>query len=111
MNIEKIYEIQKQVEELNLEERMKLIREIFYSEYEKQTDWMIIHQYQLTRDMIDILTQMLLGRKFDEDYLKGKIKWWKNDNKYFIYNDRFKTKYVKWMVFRIDNYKDNPRCN
>ncbi len=75
MNIEKIYEIQKQVEELNLEEKMKLIREIFYSEYEKQTDWMIIHQYQLTRDMIDILTQMLKGRKFDEDYLKDKINW------------------------------------
>lgn len=73
MDIEKIYNIKNQIEELNIE--LKLIREVFYSVYEKQTDWMIIHQYQLTRDMIDILSQMLNGRKFDEDYLKDKVRW------------------------------------
>lgn len=75
MDLEKIYSIKEQIDELTVEEKMKLIREVFYSEYEKQTDYMIIHQYQLTRDMIDILTQMLLGRTFNEDYLKAKIKW------------------------------------
>jgi len=75
MDIEKIYNIKNQIEELNIEEKLKLIREVFYSVYEKQTDWMIIHQYQLTRDMIDILSQMLNGRKFDEDYLKDKVRW------------------------------------
>ena len=34
-----------------------------------------IHQYKLTRDMIDIFTQMMNGRVFEEEYLKSVIRW------------------------------------
>ena len=56
-------------------ETSKLFREILYDIYETLDDGDIIHCYQLTRDMIDIFTQMINGRKFDEKYLKDKIKW------------------------------------
>lgn len=56
-------------------ETSKLFREILYDIYETLDDGDTIHCYQLTRDMIDIFTQMVDGRKFDEKYLKDKIKW------------------------------------
>ena len=76
MNIVKIFEYKDKLQkELSFEEITKLYREILYNKYEELTDSDSIHCYQLTRDMLDIFTQMVNGRKFDEDYLKDKIKW------------------------------------
>ena len=76
MNLNKIFAYKKELqEELSFEEIIKLYREILYNKYEELTDSDSIHCYQLTRDMLDIFTQMVNGRKFDEDYLKDKIKW------------------------------------
>ena len=76
MNFDKIMQYKCELKKnLSFEEIMKLFREILYNEYEKMEDSDTIHCYQLTRDMIDILTQMINGRKFEEDYLKNKIKW------------------------------------
>lgn len=76
MNIDKIFEYKEKIQsELNFKEISKLYREILYNEYEKLEDYQKIHCYQLLRDMIDIFTQMIDGRNFDEDYLKDKIKW------------------------------------
>lgn len=58
------------------EEISKLYREFLYTEYEKFDDSQIIHYYRLLRDMVDIFTQMVNGRKFDEEYLKNKFKYW-----------------------------------
>ena len=41
----------------------------------KLDDWQKIHCYQILRDNIDIFTQMINGRIFEEEYLKNKIKW------------------------------------
>jgi len=60
---------------LTFEELSKLYREILYDKYTELEDSDEIHCYQLLRDMIDIFTQMVNGRKFDENYLKDKIKW------------------------------------
>ncbi len=76
MNIEKIFEYKDKIQkDLTFEEISKLYREVLYNQYEKLTDSDIIHCYQLTRDIIDIFTQMVNGRKFEEEYLKNKIKW------------------------------------
>lgn len=76
MNIEKIFEYKHKLEnDLTFEEISKLYREILYSKYETLKEYQQIHQYQLTRDMIDIFTQMMYGRIFDEQYLKDTIKW------------------------------------
>lgn len=76
MNLNKIFAYKNELqEELSFEEISKLYREILYNKYEELTDSDSIHCYQLTRDMLDIFTQMVNGRKFDEDYLKDKIKW------------------------------------
>ena len=76
MNIDKIFEYKEKIQsELNFKEVSKLYREILYNEYEKLEDYQKIHCYQLLRDMIDIFTQMIDGRNFDENYLKDKIKW------------------------------------
>ena len=76
MNIEKIFEYKEKLQQdLSFEEISKLYRECLYNEYEKLEDSDNIHCYQLTRDMIDIFTQMVNGRKFEESYLKDKIKW------------------------------------
>lgn len=76
MNIEKIYMHKEFLQkELTFEEISKLYREILYNKYEELTDSDSIHCYQLTRDIIDIFTQMINGRKFEENYLKNKIKW------------------------------------
>ena len=76
MNIEKIYEYQKKLEqELTFEEISKLYREILYTIYEELDDDDSIHCYQLLRGLIDIFTQMTQGRKFEEGYLKDTIKW------------------------------------
>lgn len=76
MNIDKIFEYKEKIQsELNFKEISKLYREILYNEYEKLEDYQKIHCYQLLRDMIDIFTQMIDGRNFDENYLKDKIKW------------------------------------
>ena len=76
MNIEKIFEYKEKLQkDLTFEEISKLYRECMYNEYEKLKDWEIIHCYQITRGCIDIFNQMLNGRKFDEDYLRGAIKW------------------------------------
>ena len=76
MNLDKIFEYKHKLEQdLSFEEIIKLYREILYNKYEELTDSDAIHCYQLTRDMLDIFTQMVKGRKFEEDYLKNKIKW------------------------------------
>ena len=60
---------------LTFEEISKLYREILYNEYEKLNDWNTVHLYQLLRDLICIFVQMIKGIKFEENYLKNKIKW------------------------------------
>lgn len=76
MNIEKIFEYKDKLQkDLSFEEISKLYREILYNEYEKLKDYQKIHCYQILRDNIDIFTQMINGRIFDEEYLKDKIKW------------------------------------
>ena len=76
MNIEKIFEYKDKLQnDLSFEEISKLYREILYNEYEKLKDSQKIHCYQILRGNIDIFTQMVNGRIFDEEYLKDKIKW------------------------------------
>lgn len=76
MNLDRIFEYKHKLEQdLSFEEIIKLYREILYNKYEELTDSDAIHCYQLIRDMLDIFTQMVNGRKFEEDYLKNKIKW------------------------------------
>ena len=76
MDLDKIFKYKDELQkELSFEEISKLYREILYDEYTNLQEYQQIHQYQLTRDMIDIFTQMLGGRKFDEKYLKDRIKW------------------------------------
>ena len=76
MNLDKIFEYKDKLQsELSFEEISKLYREILYNEYENLEEFQKIHCYQLLRDMIDIFTQMINGRDFDENYLKDKIKW------------------------------------
>lgn len=76
MNIEKIFEYKDKLQkDLSFEEISKLYREILYNEYEKLEDLQKIHCYQILRDNIDIFTQMINGRIFDEEYLIDKIKW------------------------------------
>lgn len=76
MDLWKVHEYKEKLQQdLSFEEISKLYRECLYNEYEKLEDSDSIHCYQLTRDMIDIFTQMLDGRKFEESYLKDKIKW------------------------------------
>ena len=76
MNIAKIFEYKNKLQKnLSFEEISKLYREILYNEYEKLDDWQKIHCYQILRDNIDIFTQMINGRIFEEEYLKNKIKW------------------------------------
>ena len=60
---------------LTFEEISKLYREILYNEYENLEEYQQIHCYQILRDVIDIFTQMINGRVFDDEYLKDKIKW------------------------------------
>ena len=76
MDMEKIYMHKALLQKtLTFEELSKLYREILYDKYTELEDSDEIHCYQLLRDMIDIFTQMFNGRKFDENYLKDKIKW------------------------------------
>ena len=76
MNLDKIFKYKKELQqELTFEEISKLYREILYNEYEKLNDWNTIHLYQLLRDLICIFVQMIKGIKFEENYLKNKIKW------------------------------------
>lgn len=76
MDIELIFYYKDKLEtELSFKEISKLYREILYDKYKELKEYQQIHQYQLTRDMIDIFTQMMEGRVFDEDYLKETIKW------------------------------------
>lgn len=76
MDLDKIYQYKEELERnFSFEEISKLYREILYDKYQDLTNDQQIHQYQLTRDMIDIFTQMMNGRKFEESYLKSKIKW------------------------------------
>lgn len=76
MNIEKIFEYKDKLQkDLSFEEISKLYREILYDEYEKLEDSQKIHCYQILRGNIDIFTQMINGRIFDENYLKDAIKW------------------------------------
>lgn len=76
MNLDKIFQYKEEIEkELTFEEISKLYREILYDKYTDLKEYQQIHQYQLTRDMIDIFTQMINGRIFDEEYLKSIIKW------------------------------------
>ena len=76
MNIEKIFEYKSKLQnDLTFEEISKLYREILYDKYETLEEYQQIHQYKLTRDMIDIFTQMMNGRVFEEEYLKSVIRW------------------------------------
>lgn len=76
MNLDKIFNYKEQLEkDLTFEEISKLYREILYNKYGELRDSDSIHLYQLLRDMIDIFTQMTNGRKFEDSYLKNKIKW------------------------------------
>ena len=76
MDLEKIFLYKEALQkELSFEEISKLYREILYDKYTELKEYQQIHQYQLTRDMIDIFTQMMNGRIFEEDYLKSIIKW------------------------------------
>ena len=76
MDMEKIYMHKALLQKaLTFEELSKLYIEILYDKYTELEDSDEIHCYQLLRDMIDIFTQMVNGRKFDENYLKDKIKW------------------------------------
>lgn len=76
MNIEKVIKYKDELQfNLTFEEISKTYREILYDYYETFEDYQKIHCYQLLRDMIDIFTQMVNGREFEEDYLKDKIKW------------------------------------
>ena len=76
MNLDKIFKYKKELQqELTFEEISKLYREILYNEYEKLNDWNTIHLYQLLMDLIVIFVLMIKGIKFEENYLKNKIKW------------------------------------
>ena len=76
MNIDKIFLSKEALQkELTFKEISKLYREALYDEYTKTKDSNIIHCYQLLRYIIQIFTQMINGRKFEEDYLKNKMKW------------------------------------
>ena len=76
MDIDKIFEYKDMLQnELTFEEISKVYKEILYNEYEKLKDYQKIHCYQILRGNIDIFTQMVNGRIFDEEYLKGAIKW------------------------------------
>lgn len=76
MDLEKVFLYKEALQkELSFEEISKLYREILYDKYTELKEYQQIHQYQLTRDMIDIFTQMMNGRIFEEDYLKSIIKW------------------------------------
>ena len=76
MDIKKIFDYKEKIQnDLSFEEISKLYRECLYNQYEELEDYQKIHCYQLLRDMIDIFTQMVNGREFDDNYLKDKIKW------------------------------------
>ena len=76
MDLDKIFLYKEALQkELTFEEISKLYREVLYDKYTELKEYQQIHQYQLTRDMIDIFTQMMNGRIFEEDYLKNTIKW------------------------------------
>ena len=76
MNLDKIFKYKKELQqELTFEEISKLYREVLYNEYEKLTDYNIIHLYFLLQNIITIFVLMIKGMKFNEDYLKDKIKW------------------------------------
>lgn len=76
MDIGKIYAYQGLLQrEFTFEEISKLYREILYTIYEELEDDDSIRCYQLLRALIDIFTQMVQGRKFEEGYLKDTIKW------------------------------------
>ena len=76
MDLDKIFLYKEALQkELTFEEISKLYREVLYDKYTELKEYQQIHQYQLTRDMIDIFTQMMNGRTFEEDYLKNTIKW------------------------------------
>ena len=76
MDLDKIFLYKEALQkELTFEEISKLYREVLYDKYTELKEYQQIHQYQLTRDMIDIFTQMMNGRIFEEDYLKNTMKW------------------------------------
>ena len=68
MDLDKIFLYKEALQkELTFEEISKLYREVLYDKYTELKEYQQIHQYQLTRDMIDIFTQMMNGRIFEED--------------------------------------------
>lgn len=76
MNVEKIYDYKEQLQkEFTFEEISKLYRECIYDKYGELESYQEIHCYQLLRSLVDIFTQIVKGREFDEDYLKSTIKW------------------------------------
>ena len=76
MDMDKVYDIVYQLEgKCTFDEISRIYREIIYKKYENLTEYQQIHCYQLLRGTIDIFTQMMNGRVFDEEYLKDAIKW------------------------------------
>lgn len=76
MKLDKVFEYKDNIQkDLNFEEKSKLYKECLYNQYEQLEEYQKIHCYQLLRDIIDIFTQMVNGREFEESYLKDKIKW------------------------------------
>lgn len=81
MNDNSLYKIFKYKDDLEnnltIEEISKVYREIIYKQYEKFTDkeFQKIRVYQLLRNTIDIFTQMINGRVFDENYLIDKLRY------------------------------------
>ena len=76
MNLDKIFDYKEKIQkDLSFEEISKLYRECIYNKYEELESFQEIHCYHLLRDLIDIFTQIIKGRQFEESYLKNKIKW------------------------------------
>lgn len=77
MSIFKIYDTLEIIEkqELNNQEKIKLIRELLYKMFENLKDDTTIHLYYVIRNCLDIFSQMIDGRKFDEKYLKHTLKF------------------------------------
>lgn len=77
MNTFKIYDTLEQIEkqELNNQEKIKLIRELLYKMFEHLEDDTTIHLYYVIINCLDIFSQMIEGRKFDKNYLKHTLKF------------------------------------
>lgn len=78
MNLYNVIQLRNEIiNKCNFEETMKIFREILYVYYSKlNSNQQTIDMYYLLRNIIDIFTQMYNGRVFNDEYLKGIIKWY-----------------------------------